>query len=379
MARDDSGIGANSTLSYPVALVIMAFLAISLYNVAELTLVIFTTFKRHNGLYFYSLLVAAWGIVPHSLGFLLKFYNINTSKAVYLSLIAVGWPMMVTGQALVLYSRLHLIARGSSACGRWVLAMIIFDAIICHVPTIILLYGANSSNPKPFLGPYSIYEKVQVTVFFLQEVTISGIYVWKTMQLLRSEGNIRGRNSRTVMRHLVWVNIMIIALDVTILAIEYAGFYNIQTTYKSAVYSIKLKLEFAILNRLLDLVQGRIHDSSDGNTHTHSYRAAELGTIKSNIRSKGTALGSNHGKTGRSASDSGLGNSAYAKMDDIGPVLELKDGNVVKTTEVTVERSNRVQASPHSDVESIEGQSMKAAIRRKSASSSEIQIVNNGF
>ncbi|KAF2474855.1 uncharacterized protein BDR25DRAFT_332169 [Lindgomyces ingoldianus] len=354
MARDN-GIGTDYVLPYPIALTIIAFLAIAMYNVIELTLVIFTTFKRRNGLYFYALLVAAWGIIPYCMGFFFKFYNITSSTSLYITLIAIGWPCMVTGQSLVLYSRLHLIARGSSAGGRWVLIMITVNAIICHVPIIVLLYGANSSNSTPFLTPYSIYEKVQITIFFLQEVVISSIYVWKTMALLRSEGGIRGRNSRIVMQHLVWVNMMIIALDITLLAIEYAGFYDIQTTYKAAVYGIKLKMEFSILNKLLDLFQGRIQDSSD-DPRSRSYRTAELGTVtrKGGAKSQVT------------------GNGTVS--------VSLKDGDVVKTTQVTVVRSERVlPGGAHSDVESMAESSMKVEMRRESASSSEIQIVNNGF
>ncbi|KAF1998005.1 hypothetical protein P154DRAFT_469984, partial [Amniculicola lignicola CBS 123094] len=235
----------------------MAFLAVAVYNVVELTLVIFTTFKRRNGLYFYSLLVATWGIAPYCVGFFLKFYNLTTeAPTLYLTLIAIGWPCMITGQSLVLYSRLHLLTRSVIEKFRWVLAMIIFDAIICHIPIIVLLYGANSKNPEPFFNPYSIYEKVQITIFFVQEVIISGVYVLKTTRLLRSEGNILGRNSRTIMTHLVWVNLIIIALDIALLGIEYAGFYDLQTTFKAMVYSIKLKMEFSILNKLLDLFQG---------------------------------------------------------------------------------------------------------------------------
>jgi hypothetical protein len=100
---------------------------------------------------------------------------------------------MITGQSLVLYSRWHLITRSTVACGRWVLIMIIVDAIVCHVPILVLLYGANLSNPAPFLSPYSrcdsIYEKVQITIF-IQEVIISGIYVYKTVQFFRPEGNV---------------------------------------------------------------------------------------------------------------------------------------------------------------------------------------------
>ncbi|KAH7132149.1 hypothetical protein B0J11DRAFT_577090 [Dendryphion nanum] len=374
MARDN-GIGTDYQISYSIALTIMAFLAIAIYNVVELTLVIFTTFRRRHGLYFWSLLVATWGIVPYCLGFFLKFYNITSSSALYITLISIGWPCMITGQSLVLYSRLHLITRSLSSSCKWVLYMIIVDAIICHIPIIVLLYGANSPNPEPFISPYSIYEKVQITIFFIQEVIISGIYLYRTTKLLRSEGGIRGRNSRMVMVHLVWVNLIIIALDITLLAIEYAGYYDIQTTYKAAVYSVKIKMEFSILNKLLDLFQGRIHDSSS-DPRSRSHRTTDFSTMrKSGGKTNPTAT-----VTGIDAIPStSLGNSAYARMDDTdGPSIQLSSMEVVKTTEIRIERSDRDILDI--DVESVGGASIKAGSdRRESSSSSEVQIARNGY
>ncbi|KAF2710537.1 hypothetical protein K504DRAFT_361908, partial [Pleomassaria siparia CBS 279.74] len=249
MAHDDS-IGAGYSLSYPLALTFMACLAVVWYMVIELTVVIFTTSKRRSGPYFYSLLIATWGIVPIVFGCFLKFYQITRSAALYTAFVAIGWPMMVIGQSLVLYSRVNLPMRNT---GRWVLVMIIVDAAICHIPMMVLMYGASLPNPEMYAMLYTVYEKVQVTVFFLQEVTISGFSLYRTRKLLGDEGNIRDKNSRKVMTHLVWVNIFIIALDMTFLGVEYSGHYDMQTTYKAAVYSIKLKMEFSFLNWLMDL------------------------------------------------------------------------------------------------------------------------------
>ena len=55
------------------------------------------------------------------------------------------------------------------------------------------------------------------------------------------------------MRHLIVVNVFIIFLDFSLLGTEFANHYEIQTTYKSVIYSIKLKLEFNILNQLVKL------------------------------------------------------------------------------------------------------------------------------
>ncbi|WP_254516611.1 hypothetical protein, partial [Salmonella enterica] len=68
--------------------------------------------------------------------------------------------------------------------------MIIANAICLHPPIIVLVYGVNSSNPGPFQFPYSIFEKIQLTVFFVQEITISALYVWETTKRLRLEKSI---------------------------------------------------------------------------------------------------------------------------------------------------------------------------------------------
>jgi hypothetical protein len=57
-----------------------------------------------------------------------------------------------------------------------------------------------------------------------------------------SEGNIltpvaasrkwRSETSREVLRHLVYINILIVALDVSLLVTEYIGHYEVQVVYK---------------------------------------------------------------------------------------------------------------------------------------------------
>lgn len=173
---------------------------------------------------------------------------------------------------------------------------------------------------------------------------------------------------------------MIIALDITLLAIEYAGYYDIQTTYKAAVYSVKLKMEFSILNKLLDLFQGRIHDSStDPNSRSHrntTFMGSKKNGSKSNPTVSGTVLSVN-------GASSKLGNSAYARMDDAGPAISLKDMTVMKTTDIRVERSERDINDADIDSLSLGGVSVKDGVgitlERDSKSSSEIQMVRSGY
>lgn len=266
MSVSDNGIKKGDVAEGSTAIIITCFLALAIYNAIELNFIIFATFKQRRGLYFYSFLVATWGIPIYSIGFLLKNLAITDNAPLFTTLIVVGWCTMVTGQSVVLYSRLHLILRNRTRL-RMVLIMIIVDAVICHTPIIVMVYGANSANPDPFVLPYSIYEKVQVTVFFIQELIISGLYIYQTTKMLRLEQkvglNSRGTSSsrshgRRIMAHLIVVNVIIVVLDITILTLEYLNLYNVQTAYKALVYAVKLKLEFSILNKLVELTRGNV-------------------------------------------------------------------------------------------------------------------------
>lgn len=114
-ARRDSNIGSKVNVPFINALVICSFLSIVWYNVTELTVLIQTFFKRYAGFYYYSLLVATWGIFFHELSMFLKFYHINESipgdNIANTVIVWTGWVMMVTRESIVLYSRLHLVVQ----------------------------------------------------------------------------------------------------------------------------------------------------------------------------------------------------------------------------------------------------------------------------
>jgi hypothetical protein len=63
------------------------------------------------------------------------------------------------------------------------------------------------------------------------------------------------RNEET-MRELIFINALIILLDLGLLGLEAASLYILETLVKGVVYSIKLKLEFAILSKLVNISGG---------------------------------------------------------------------------------------------------------------------------
>lgn len=144
MADNNNGItGGLQQTTLPIAMTLSAFTAIAWYNVVDLNVVIWMTFKRRHGLYFYSLLASSWGILIFSLAFLMKFFQVWKNDYLSVTLITIGWYAMVTGQSLVLYSRLHLVVRDKRRI-RWVLYMIIIDVFLFHFPTTVMTFGVSA-------------------------------------------------------------------------------------------------------------------------------------------------------------------------------------------------------------------------------------------
>lgn len=291
MAPSDLGISSGGLTSDPSITIVECFLTVAFYNVIELNVIIYSSFPRRTGLYFWSFVVATWGIAVYSVGFLTKDLNFIRNGFIYGTFIVVGWICMVTGQSMVLFSRMHLLVRDKRIL-RTTLVCIVVNAIIGHVPTSIVLYGSNSPNPDRWLEPYAIMERIHVTLFFLQEFAISAIYIVATMRLLRDKSRPSSpkasASGRRFLSHLIQINVMVVVLDITILALEYAGLYVIQTAYKGMVYSVKLKLEFSILNALVDM--------------TRAYRNARIGAPTGGIFENGNgndanALGKGSGGT----------------------------------------------------------------------------------
>jgi len=160
---------------------------------------------------------------------------------------------MVTGQSVVLYSRLHLVTSHRRYL-RFVLCMIIIDACIFHIPTTVLFLGSNH-GVSSFISPFNIYERVQLTGFSVQETIISALYIWETFTGLRPVLALKGPPGKRVFVNIILVNAIAILLDAVLLALEYSDHFDIQTTFKPLVYSVKLKMEFTVLNSLVAVIR----------------------------------------------------------------------------------------------------------------------------
>lgn len=119
--------------------------------------------------------------------------------------------------------------------------------------------------------------------------------------------------------------------------------YDIQTSFKDAVYSVKLKMEFSILNALIKLVKGKLGDgrttepdwksgNSSGRNDTARFSSAfKSSRRQSNVLSAGALR---HPAITYSPTDGRLRESEEIQSQ------RLKSGSVLKTmtTEVSVDK-----------------------------------------
>lgn len=233
------------------SIVVVTVATLSIYNSLELLLLVASRFREWRSLLFISLVVASFGIIPYFVGFVMEYFLLAVFWADMI-LSSIGWIFLITGQSVVLYSRLGLILN-SQRILKAVKWMIIIDAIIFHISTTVVQYGKMYGHERAHFARALFYiEKIQMTGFCIQEFIISGIYMWKTVELLKV---ISKKGTRKVMIELFLINCIIVLGDIGLLALEYSGQRVMERTFKGFIYSVKLKLEFATLTKLVDLVQ----------------------------------------------------------------------------------------------------------------------------
>ncbi|KXX77824.1 hypothetical protein MMYC01_206967 [Madurella mycetomatis] len=258
----------------PMSMAIAAFTGISWFIGAEINTSLFILFKRRRGLYFWSATLCSWGVVLQPLFIILADYRIWSDLKGSITMIYLTWLIMVVPQSWLLYSRLHLIAHHETML-RWIKLVLIFTSIVFTVPTIIMGIISQTSDISPGLFRiYLAWDRTQVTVFFAQETILSLLYIWQARKYLRNSSLLSqpyleptsggpttagraARETHQVLSHLVLANILVIALDIALLGVQFADLFYLQGAFKPCVYGVKLKVEFAILNRLVEIVRKR--------------------------------------------------------------------------------------------------------------------------
>ncbi|KAJ0159957.1 hypothetical protein CTA2_8835 [Colletotrichum tanaceti] len=258
MAQVQGAIGQSLTEGEAIAIACLATAGI--YNALEIYMLILATFRRRSGRYFWSMLVANTGILLHACGGLGRYLQ-PARTPIPGAFAHVGWYCMVTGQSVVLWSRLHLVVYDRLTI-RLVLAMILLSLVCVHVPQTVLFSGlwASGDRDPRWAERFRVFEKVSLMTFTLQEAVITGIFVRAGYRNFKSLFEFKASEARVLLSYLVGMFALVFVLDAGLVVLECMGLFVFQTTSKPLVYGVKLKVEFAVLQKLLAFTKMRSCD-----------------------------------------------------------------------------------------------------------------------
>ncbi|OAA58293.1 integral membrane protein [Cordyceps fumosorosea ARSEF 2679] len=258
----------------PTSMIMAAFIGIAWYIGIEINASLFLLFKRRRGLYFWSCALTSWGVILQPVFIILADFSVWRDAVPSITMIYLTWFIMVIPQSWVLYSRLHLLMH-TDAILRIIKYVLIFNSIVFSIPTMVIGTVAQATTINPHLTSFNlVWDRVQLVVFFVQETALSILYIFQTRKYLKGRAPLRQRAWSTpstvhaggtsyrqtsqesaILWQLIWANTLIIALDITLLGIQCADLFHLQGAFKPCVYGVKLKLEFVILNRLINTVR----------------------------------------------------------------------------------------------------------------------------
>ncbi|TID16357.1 hypothetical protein E6O75_ATG11475 [Venturia nashicola] len=240
--------------------IIAVFTGLAIWSTIHLTIQILFFFKQYRGLYFWSLIITSWALSIREIGFLMRWVAPHVPWQFSLALAEVGWIGMVTGFSIVLWSRLQIIT-SNKLIMRGVLWMIITNGFVFHSALVILQYGlaaASKSERGPWLKVLNPFERVQITMFTVQEVIISGLYMRAIYELLQERITHHADETRKALILLFVVQTVVIMLDIIVITLDLAGYFTLKAIIHSWVYGLKLELEFVVLNQLMKIAKAGV-------------------------------------------------------------------------------------------------------------------------
>jgi hypothetical protein len=195
-----------------------------------------------------SLIITSLGIILETAGFTLGLFeaiNNQISTIVF----GFGWPFMVTGFSLVLYSRLHFIVHKPKLI-RCLLVIIVVDAMIVQFPVFIFSF-IGAPQYLIFIKVAKFLSHFEV-IFAVQEVLLSSLYIYFFIRFVKQGGSQGSKNLSRTFHLLIAAEVIIIVCDIVVNILLYLNLYIPRKIVLPFVYAIKLQIEFLVLNRLVN-------------------------------------------------------------------------------------------------------------------------------
>jgi hypothetical protein len=157
-----------------------------------------------------------------------------------------GWILLTFGFALVLYSRLHLIVDNPK--GLKGLCFVLFVIVVTYLPSHILtlvagqgLLGVNGYHVASHLG----------IIFNIEETLLSSLYIYLFFKFMRDSTPEMRMRMKSFFYLLVLAQVFIFICDVILTTLAYVRLDLLTSIAIPFIYTVKLKAEFVVLNRLV--------------------------------------------------------------------------------------------------------------------------------
>ncbi|KAL8792569.1 MAG: hypothetical protein Q9195_004791 [Heterodermia aff. obscurata] len=258
------------------------FVGISLFLALETSFKIIRLFRKHRGLYFWSMILGTSGCVADCVGIILKYLRPQPNIWPFYTLCLLsGWTVYALAQLLVLYSRLHLVNQ-SPRVQRFVLIVIVSTVFTCTIPTWVVVWPAYNTDPNvsSLWSPRdAIVERYTQIYYIIVEAIVSGVYIWSLLGLLYMKSSVR---QRRVMIDLIYANIVILAFDLLTVILVYLNQLGLSHPIQSFSYIFKLRLEFLVLNQLMSVAARGLHRETFAEKRYH--HKSQNDTFSSELR-----------------------------------------------------------------------------------------------
>ncbi|KAL6231864.1 hypothetical protein BDW75DRAFT_233246 [Aspergillus navahoensis] len=255
---DKVPLPAGPPRSSPSYIINAILLSIAGYNILEILLWIFNTFERKQGLYFASILISTLSLAAFTVAQLLRTFGTRPSELVAAGyLFTFSYTTLLTAHILVLYSRLHLVLH-SRRILRGILIMIIVTSVLAVPAQLVVSFILLSAQRPSLARAEYIVERVVFLGATVREFIVCAIYTVQAYRNLHPIVQVKGQAGKKVLIYLMVVQVAAVALDVGFLVHIYLDLALTANGYCALLYSIKLKMEFGVLNALVTLLRSPI-------------------------------------------------------------------------------------------------------------------------
>jgi hypothetical protein len=209
--------------SSPAELALMAMTSMAIFCDTFVLLVVFLTFRRHTGLYFWALIGTAFAQIAVCISTYLSFWVLGGRlPGLPVVLTSAGNAAYVVSDFLVLYSRLHLLG-ASKRHLRLILGTIIAEWCLVEMPLVLLnIYSGLNPDKTLVAQVLAKWWDVEAVLYVLVDCSLSAMYFFLIKRMWGEE-----RAWRRVHWNVIAMVVLILCIDGTYLLFVFSEENNV--------------------------------------------------------------------------------------------------------------------------------------------------------